>query len=359
MAKKLIYWRDPTLDNVIGSYSNESINWLDGKYFISAPSTFSYNRFPEISIKRRIDEFLSEGLRKIESISDRNDWDMALPGIHAKFNMFIGRSFQEIRHVMSFGKEDIDLREGKVPRDITSREYNSLPVNLKIKRNCFESLSWLRLTEGIFKLAECQIGLIPFEGVKLDAGAGYSRRFNDGYALDINRVTDDEEDRIVYDYENNSEKIPLPDGSIDRIYACHLLEHLSDKGLENFLRESYRLLKMGGIINVIVPHSSSPSAEHPWHKTFWNEWFLKEICGKVKVYTPIEYGFSFKLIYRIVVGKRSDDLHFNFILEKISAEEERRYIEKGDACFDFDESLRGESIRDYIGYFDYKPFLSF
>ena len=45
------------------------------------------------------------------------------------------------------------------------------------------------------------------------------------------------------------------DESVDEVYAGHFLEHLSkDTGAE-FLRECYRVLKPGGRLGIVVPHT--------------------------------------------------------------------------------------------------------
>jgi len=47
--------------------------------------------------------------------------------------------------------------------------------------------------------------------------------------------------------------IPFSDDSVDYLYASHFLEHLFIKDAKKFLRESYRVLKKGGILRVCVP----------------------------------------------------------------------------------------------------------
>lgn len=43
------------------------------------------------------------------------------------------------------------------------------------------------------------------------------------------------------------------DGTVDVVYASHLFEHLTLKSADLFLRESYRCLKPGGVIRLVVP----------------------------------------------------------------------------------------------------------
>jgi len=64
--------------------------------------------------------------------------------------------------------------------------------------------------------------------------------------------------------------IPYPDESMDVIHMYHFLEHVEDP--IKLLRECERVLKVGGHINIVVPHKSSALAwEDLDHKTFFNE----------------------------------------------------------------------------------------
>ena len=47
---------------------------------------------------------------------------------------------------------------------------------------------------------------------------------------------------------------PWESGSVDGIYASHVIEHFPDQ--KRFLDECYRLLKPGGFLRIAVPHSS-------------------------------------------------------------------------------------------------------
>ena len=47
--------------------------------------------------------------------------------------------------------------------------------------------------------------------------------------------------------------IPLRDASVDFVYSSHFLEHLGQASGLRLLRESYRVLRVGGVIRVCVP----------------------------------------------------------------------------------------------------------
>lgn len=47
--------------------------------------------------------------------------------------------------------------------------------------------------------------------------------------------------------------IPLKDNSVDCVYTSHFLEHLYRHEVINILKESFRVLKPGGLIRIVVP----------------------------------------------------------------------------------------------------------
>ncbi len=47
------------------------------------------------------------------------------------------------------------------------------------------------------------------------------------------------------------------DGSVDLIYACHILEHYGRHDIQKPLKEWYRVLKIGGILRLSVPDFAS------------------------------------------------------------------------------------------------------
>ena len=49
--------------------------------------------------------------------------------------------------------------------------------------------------------------------------------------------------------------IPFPDSSVDMIYSSHFLEHLTYDQSQDFLKESLRVLKIGGVFSISVPNA--------------------------------------------------------------------------------------------------------
>lgn len=50
-----------------------------------------------------------------------------------------------------------------------------------------------------------------------------------------------------------TKKIPLPDNTVEFIYASHIVEHLSIEDFYFFINDCYRLLKTDGILRIVCP----------------------------------------------------------------------------------------------------------
>ena len=81
--------------------------------------------------------------------------------------------------------------------------------------------------------------------------------------------------------------LPFRTGSVDSIYTTHMIEHFYPDELESFLAESFRVLKPGGGIRIVVP--SLGNAIRAFHHGD-REWFisypqeLESLGGKLSNY---------------------------------------------------------------------------
>jgi predicted SAM-dependent methyltransferase len=55
---------------------------------------------------------------------------------------------------------------------------------------------------------------------------------------------------VVHDLRT---RFPWPDSSVDIVYSSHSLEHLTRRDGERFMRETFRVLRVGGIVRIVVP----------------------------------------------------------------------------------------------------------
>ncbi len=89
----------------------------------------------------------------------------------------------------------------------------------------------------------------PLRTVRLEIGAG--GRPQPGYLhLDMSRKG------WHLEYVQNAAKLPFRDGSVDEIYASHVLEHVEVGRLLSTLQDWHRVLKPGGRLEVHVPHTA-------------------------------------------------------------------------------------------------------
>lgn len=101
---------------------------------------------------------------------------------------------------------------------------------------------------------------------KLDLGAGM-RKKEDTFGIDKTQY-----DGIDLVQDLRFKKLPFADGQIEYIYTAHFLEHLTFEEILFIMNEMWRVLKVGSLAEVIVPHGMSYSH---WsdisHKTAWTE----------------------------------------------------------------------------------------
>jgi SAM-dependent methyltransferase len=73
--------------------------------------------------------------------------------------------------------------------------------------------------------------------------------------------------------------LPVPDGSVQGIYASHVLEHLSYADFWRALDHTFRLLRPGGIFRLVVPDLRSRAQKYierlETGQTDANSWFLR------------------------------------------------------------------------------------
>ena len=78
----------------------------------------------------------------------------------------------------------------------------------------------------------------------INLGAGLDWKLEDWIGLDI----------VNGEYLNENTILPFQDNSIEYVFSSHFFEHINDKTAINLLKESYRVLKPGGIIRITTPH---------------------------------------------------------------------------------------------------------
>lgn len=73
--------------------------------------------------------------------------------------------------------------------------------------------------------------------------------------------------------------LPIASNDAEIIYTSHTIEHVSDKAVDNLFKETYRVLKPGGVLRV----TTGPDADLDWRAMkngdaswfYWDEWYSK------------------------------------------------------------------------------------
>ena len=108
----------------------------------------------------------------------------------------------------------------------------------------------------------------------IDIGAGWGHcliplklvGYSNLYAVDIDssaRTCLEIEDIDFFQVNIERERIPLEDSYVNVVISFHLIEHLVDP--TNFMAESYRILKSGGIFIIVTPDWRKE------YKVFWRD----------------------------------------------------------------------------------------
>jgi SAM-dependent methyltransferase len=100
-------------------------------------------------------------------------------------------------------------------------------------------------------------------------------------------------------WDAEKDRIPYEDSAVGAIYAFHLLEHLSDP--RPLIREALRVLKKGGIFNIVVPYYTSQMQAHDLdHKTCFCEETWKQLLSS-EYYSKDKIS-GFKIGTNIIIG---------------------------------------------------------
>ncbi|MFA5089118.1 MAG: methyltransferase domain-containing protein [Candidatus Omnitrophota bacterium] len=145
----------------------------------------------------------------------------------------------------------------------------------------------------------------------------------------------------IHYVSSDLERLPFSGGSIDLIYACHVIEHLSHQKLRSVISVWFSRLKRGGILRLSVPDFDAiidiyqdqgksidaiklpllGGQEHPfnYHNAIFNDGYLRKIlkeCGfdSVRTWDPKTapyYSFDDWASKPFIVGGRSYRISLN------------------------------------------------
>lgn len=108
--------------------------------------------------------------------------------------------------------------------------------------------------------------------VVLDLGCGDQRQYPTNIGVDRRRT------ESVAAVADVSQVLPFRDGSVDRIFAVHVLEHLID--FLPLVDECHRVLRPGGVLHVLSPWWKHVNAvADPTHVRLLDTQTVKGICS--------------------------------------------------------------------------------
>ena len=136
---------------------------------------------------------------------------------------------------------------------------------------------------------------IPFP-LRLNLGSG-NRRPRAGY------VTLDADPNVGAQIVARVPPIPLPDESCETVYSSHMVEHLTSEDATALIAEIWRVLIVGGTMEITTPYALSNAAfQDPDHKSFWT-------AERWLYYSPhfAYLGRSYEQRFQMLVAECADD----------------------------------------------------
>lgn len=74
------------------------------------------------------------------------------------------------------------------------------------------------------------------------------------------------------------QQMPIADNTAEIVYSSHTIEHVSDRAVKNMLKESFRILKPGGVIRLTTPDAELDYQAYKRNDRlyyYWIEWYSK------------------------------------------------------------------------------------
>ncbi len=148
---------------------------------------------------------------------------------------------------------------------------------------------------------------------KLEIGSGNKPK--EGYThFDIR-------DGIGADVVGDAKKLAFKDGEFDCVYSRFFLEHLPRNDAKIALKEMHRVLKKGGLLEIIVPNLAyfcKLFIEETGQK---KDWALNKIYGFEKYQEDHHYfGYDFETLKKFLIETGFDKI------EEIKKEEQHLHI---------------------------------
>lgn len=134
-------------------------------------------------------------------------------------------------------------------------------------------------------------------GMNLNVGCG--KYFIDGFiSLDIHTEhyhKNKNQPSSFIEYDLRKDSLPFEKGIIDNIYISHVIEHIETRFVENFIHESYRVLKPQGVLRIACPDAEFLYEVSCFENEYWawrSGWFKgKNVDKKAFASLPSQMDF--------------------------------------------------------------------
>ena len=107
-------------------------------------------------------------------------------------------------------------------------------------------------------------------------------------------------------YDIRSDDIPFSDNSVDRIYCCHVIEHIENTHILKMFSECFRILKKNGIMRITTPDAEFLYTVSKYNTGYWNwrhDW-VKRFCNNQHAIRNVDY-----LVAEIATPKMLQYIH--------------------------------------------------
>lgn len=206
------------------------------------------------------------------------------------------------------------MNKQKILWEKLAKENSRYYINTDFGRNITEEQFRQSGQDSYFKLITADRLLTSRDSI-LDYGCGSGRLtefmakdFKKVYGVDISKtMIEGARERLhdlmnVYLAETDGETIPLPDNSINIVFAFLVFQHIKDNAMvENTFREIYRVLTSGGIFKVLMRSDKQKNMENWWSGVEYDEKSIRTVYESIgfkllKIEHKDKYAFWLWLI---------------------------------------------------------------
>ena len=141
----------------------------------------------------------------------------------------------------------------------------------------------------------------------LNLGGGVTFEHVNFFKLDVDSRVITDEEKGVYNFDLTKD-LPLPfsDGSIVGVYTSHCIEHLTEAEVAPIFLDSYRVLKSGGTLRVVVPNMAEIFDAYDKREASYFQWLRDKQTNRGQIWV---YDSWIRVVTRMFAGHVVDCLN--------------------------------------------------